>query len=103
MGLTLTEKLISRSLVSGEMIRGSRIGIVADQTLSPDVNGVMSYQVLQAIGIKKKKVELAVHYIDHNMIQADFKNADDHKYSQDITAKPWLLAPGQRDLPYAAS
>ena len=87
MGLTLTEKILAHSIVEGEMIRGTRIGIRADQTLSHDVNGVMSYQVLQAIGLKKKKVDLAVHYIDHNMLQADYKNADDHRYLEDMTAK----------------
>jgi aconitate hydratase len=87
MGLTLAEKLIQASLVSGEMKRGQRIGICADQSLSHDVNGVMSYQVLQAIGLDRVKVGLAVHYIDHNMIQADFKNSDDHRYLQDMTAK----------------
>jgi aconitate hydratase len=87
MGLTLTEKLIGASLVEGTLERGKRIGIRADQTLSHDLNGVMSYQVLQAIGIERVKVGLAVHYIDHNMIQADFKNSDDHRYLQDITAK----------------
>ncbi|NLI92609.1 MAG: aconitate hydratase [Peptococcaceae bacterium] len=87
MGLTITEKCIEKSLVDGQMIRGQRIGIRADQTLSHDVNGVMSYQVLQAIGLKKVKVDVAVHYIDHNMIQADFKNSDDHRYLQDMTAK----------------
>ena len=87
MGLTLTEKLISASLVEGEMIKGKRIGICADQTLSHDLNGVMSYQVLQALGIGKVRVGLAVHYIDHNMVQADYKNSDDHRYLQDMTAK----------------
>lgn len=87
MGLTVTEKLISQSLVDGQMIRGQRIGIRAHQTLSHDVNGVMSYLVLEAIGLEKVKVERAVHYIDHNMIQADYKNSDDHRFLQDITAK----------------
>lgn len=87
MGLTITEKLISASLVEGEMVKGTRIGIRADQTLSHDVNGVMSYLVLEAIGLAKVKVKRAIHYIDHNMVQADFKNSDDHRYLQDITAK----------------
>ncbi len=91
MGLTLTEKLILNSLVDGEMKAGKRIGIRADQTLSHDLNGVMTYQVLQAIGLDKVKVDLAVHYIDHNMIQADYKNSDDHKYLQDMTSKLGVL------------
>ena len=91
MGKTLTEKLISASLVEGEMIRGSRIAIRADQTLSHDLNGVMSYQAFEAMGLDKVKVGLAVHYIDHNLIQADYKNSDDHRYLQDITAKAGVI------------
>jgi aconitate hydratase len=87
MGFTIAEKLISQSLVAGQMIRGQRIGIRAHQTLSHDVNGVMSYLALEAMGLEKVQVELAVHYIDHNMIQADYKNSDDHRFLQDITAK----------------
>ena len=87
MGLTVTEKLISAALVEGEMKKGQRIGIRADQSLSHDVNGIMSYLVLEAMGVDKVKAELCIHYIDHNMIQADFKNADDHSYLYDITSK----------------
>jgi aconitate hydratase len=87
MGLTLTEKLISAALLEGEMKKGQRIGIRADQTLSHDVNGIMSYLVLEAMGVERVKAELSVHYIDHNLIQADFKNADDHSYLYDITSK----------------
>ena len=92
MGLTLTEKLISASLAAGEVKRGTRIGIRAHQTLSHDVNGVMSYLVLEAMGLKKVNVELAVHYIDHNMVQADYKNSDDHRFLQDITAKLGVIS-----------
>jgi len=87
MGLTVTEKLISAAIIEGEMKKGQRIGIRADQTLSHDVNGIMSYLVLEAMGIKRIKAELSVHYMDHNMVQADFKNADDHSYLYDITSK----------------
>lgn len=91
MGKTIAEKLIAASLVDGEVVRGQRIGIRADQTLSHDVNGVMSYLAFEAMGLDKVKVDLAVHYIDHNMIQADYKNSDDHRYLQDITAKSGVI------------
>lgn len=87
MGLTITEKILTNALVSGKLKPGERIGIKADQTLSHDLNVIMSYLVLEAIGLKEKKVETAVQYIDHNMIQADFKNADDHNYIMDMTSK----------------
>ncbi len=91
MGLTITEKILSRALVSGNLVKGSRIGIKADQTLTHDLNGIMSYLVLEAIGLDSKKVELAVQYIDHNMIQADHKNADDHNFILDMTSKLGII------------
>lgn len=91
MGMTITEKIISQALVDGEMIRGSRIGIRVDQTLTHDLNGVMSYLVLEAIGLKQKKVDLAVQYIDHNMIQADHKNGDDHNFIMDMASKLGII------------
>jgi aconitate hydratase len=87
MGLTVTEKLISAALVDGEIKKGKRIGIRADQTLSHDVNGVMSYLVLGPMGIEKVKAQVSMHYMYHNIIQADFKNADDHCFQYDITSK----------------
>ena len=87
MGLTLAEKLISAALVDGELKKGQRIGIRADQTLTHDVNGVMAFLVLEAMGVESVVPEVAVHYMDHNLIQADFKNGDDACYLQDITAK----------------
>jgi len=57
-GKTIAEKLIAASLVDGEMVRGQRIGIRADQTLSHDVNGVMSYLAFEALGLDKVKVDL---------------------------------------------
>jgi len=91
LGLTITEKILSRALVSGNLVKGSRIGIKADQTLTHDLNGIMSYLVLEAIGLDSKKVELAVQYIDHNMIQADHKNADDHNFILDMTSKLGII------------
>ena len=91
MGLTIAEKLISFSLVEGEMKRGSRIGVKPHQSLTHDLNVIMSYLALESIGLEEKKIDLAVQYIDHSMIQADFKNSDDHKYVQDMTAKLGII------------
>ncbi|SHH48141.1 aconitase [Anaerosphaera aminiphila DSM 21120] len=87
MKLTLTEKLINSSLVEGNLERGTRIGIKPDQALMHDLNAMMTYLALEALDLDKIKIDLAVQYIDHNMIQADFKNDDDHRYIQDITSK----------------
>ncbi len=91
MGLTMTEKILAKHLVKGELIPGKRIGIKTDQSLSHDLNGIMTYLVLEATGLKQKKVDLAVQYIDHNMIQADYKNADDHNFILDMTSKLGII------------
>lgn len=87
MGLTIAEKLIAASLVDGEMKTGNRIGIHIAQTLTHDVTGVMTYLEFEAIGLKRVKTDLSVSYIDHNILQADFKNPDDHRFLMDITSK----------------
>ncbi|RVU53893.1 aconitate hydratase [Anaerosphaera multitolerans] len=91
MKLTLTEKLIKNSLVEGSLERGTRIGIKADQALMHDLNAMMTYLALESLELDKVKINLAVQYIDHNMMQADFKNDDDHRYIQDITSKLGII------------
>lgn len=87
MARTVAEKLIAPSLVDGEMKRGSRIGIRISQTLTHDVTGVMSYLAFEAIGRERVKTDLSVSYIDHNILQADFRNPDDHQFLLDIAQK----------------
>ncbi len=87
MGLTVFEKIIKAHLLEGEMKRGERIAIRMDQTLTQDATGTMAYLEFEAMGVKKVKTELSVSYVDHNMIQGDFRNPDDHRYLQDIAAK----------------
>ncbi len=87
MGDTLTHKLIRSHLVSGEMTAGSEIAICIDQTLTQDSTGTMAYLQLEAMGIGRVKTKLSVAYVDHNMLQADFENADDHKYIQTVAKR----------------
>lgn len=87
MGLTLTEKVLKAHLVEGEMIKGNEIGIRIDQTLTQDSTGTMAYLQFEAMGIDQVKTKRSVAYIDHNMLQQGFENADDHKYIQTVTHK----------------
>ncbi|NLI89257.1 MAG: aconitate hydratase [Epulopiscium sp.] len=87
MGLTLTEKIIKSHLLEGEMKPGSEIGIKIDQTLTQDSTGTMAYLQFEAMGIDRVKTKKSVAYIDHNMLQQGFENADDHKYIQTVTDK----------------
>ncbi|MHA1240762.1 MAG: aconitase family protein, partial [Promethearchaeota archaeon] len=87
MGKTLTEKIIEEHLVDGKSERGTDISIKIDQTLTQDATGTMAYLQFEAIGIPKIQTELSVSYVDHNTLQTDFKNPDDHRYLQSIAAK----------------
>jgi aconitate hydratase len=87
MGRTVAEKLLAASLVDGEMKRGRRVGIRISQTLTHDVTGVMAYLEFEAIGLKRVRTDLSLSYIDHNILQADFRNPDDHRYLADIARR----------------
>ncbi|MGI5818192.1 MAG: aconitate hydratase [Armatimonadota bacterium] len=84
---TLTEKIISAHLVSGEMAPGEAIALRIDQTLTQDATGTMAYLQFEALGIERVQAELSVSYVDHNTLQTGFENADDHRYLQTVAAK----------------
>ncbi len=87
MPLNLTQKIIKAHLVEGELSPGSDISIKIDQTLTQDATGTMVYLELEALDIDRVKTEVSVSYVDHNMIQADFKNPDDHRFLQSAAEK----------------
>ena len=87
MGLTATEKIIAAHLVEGEMDPGGQIAIRIDQTLTQDATGTMAYLEFEAIGIPKVKTELSISYVDHNLLQSDFRNADDHRFLRSVAAR----------------
>jgi aconitate hydratase len=96
MGYTLAEKIIKGHLVEGEMKPGAEMGIRVDQTLTQDATGTMTYLEFESVGISRVRTELSVSYVDHNIIQTDFKNAEDHRFLQSIAAKYgiYLSPPG---------
>jgi aconitate hydratase len=85
--MNLTHQLIRSHLVSGDLIPGGEIALRIDQTLSQDATGTLSYLQFEAIGVPRVRTQLSVSYVDHNMMQGDFRNADDHVYLQDVAAK----------------
>ncbi|MCA0971185.1 aconitate hydratase [Halobacillus litoralis] len=80
MSLNVTQKLIKDHLVEGEMKPGSEIGLKIDQTLTQDATGTMVMLELEAMGISRAKTEASAQYVDHNLIQEDSKNPDDHLF-----------------------
>lgn len=87
MGLSLTYKILKEHLVEGELSPGKEIAIRIDQTLTQDATGTMAYLQFEAMGVPKVKTELSVSYVDHNMLQTGFENADDHRFLQTIANK----------------
>lgn len=84
---TLTEKIISSHLVEGQLITGHQLGLSIDHTLTQDSTGTLAYLEFESMGISKVKTKLSLSFVDHNMLQNDFRNADDHKYLQAVAAK----------------
>ena len=85
--MNLVKKILEEHLVEGELEAGSDISIKIDQTLTQDATGTMAYLEFEAMGIPRVKTELSVSYVDHNTLQSDFRNADDHRYLQSIAAR----------------
>src|SRR5512132_3372082 len=82
MARNVAQKLIAGHVVHGEMTPGAEIGIRIDQTLTQDATGTLVMLELEAMGLRRARTEVSVQYVDHNLIQTDFKNADDHLFLQ---------------------
>jgi len=80
MPLNVAEKLIESHLLSGRMEPGREIGLRIDQTLTQDATGTLVMLELEAMGLKRAQTELSAQYVDHNLIQQDNKNPDDHLF-----------------------
>ncbi|MCM2265398.1 MAG: aconitate hydratase [Desulfuromonadales bacterium] len=83
----LTRKILAAHLVEGHLTPGEEIGIRIDHTLLQDATGTMAMLEFEALGLEQVKAQLAAQYVDHNLLQTDFKNADDHRYLQTACAR----------------
>ena len=80
MGRNVAQKLIATHLISGDMTPGQEIAIRIDQTLTQDATGTMVMLELEALGLARARTEVSVQYVDHNLLQTDSKNAEDHAF-----------------------
>ena len=87
MGMNVAEKLIDSHLEGGEMKPGEEIELKMDQTLTQDATGTMVMLEFEAMGIPRVKTELSAQYVDHNLIQSDYKNPDDHLFLRSACKK----------------
>ncbi len=94
--LNVTEKLIESHLVDGEIKAGEEIGIKIDQTLTQDATGTLVMLELEAMNLDKAKTEVSCQYVDHNLLQTDFKNPDDHLFLKSAAERfgIWYSRPG---------
>jgi aconitate hydratase len=83
----LTQKILEAHLVEGELIPGSEIGVKIDHTLLQDATGTVAMLEFEALCIDGAKAGLSAQYVDHNLLQTDNKNADDHKFLQTAAAR----------------
>ncbi|WP_441964136.1 aconitate hydratase [Mycolicibacterium houstonense] len=92
----VTQKLIGSHLVSGSMTPGDEIAIRIDQTLTQDATGTLVMQELEALGLDRARTEVSVQYVDHNLLQTDEKNAEDHEYLRTAAERfgLWFSKPG---------
>jgi aconitate hydratase len=96
MGKNVTQKLFESHLVEGRMIPGEEIGLKIDQTLTQDATGTLVMLEFEAMGIPHIRTELSIQYVDHNLLQEDFKNPDDHLFLRSACKKfgLWYSRPG---------
>ncbi len=83
----LTQKILEAHLVEGELVPGREIGIRIDHTLLQDATGTLAMLEFESLGLDRVKDELAAQYVDHNLLQTDNKNADDHRFLQTAAAR----------------
>src|ERR671938_724963 len=83
----LTRRILREHLVDGDLKPGAPIGVRVDQTLLQDATGTMAFMQFEQLDVDRVQVDRAVQYVDHNVIQLDFKNPDDHRMLQAMARK----------------
>jgi aconitate hydratase len=94
MAKTIVEQVMEAHLVSGKLVPGAEVALRIDHTLTQDATGTLTYLEFEAMGVERARPEVAVSYVDHNLLQADFRNADDHRFLRTIAARYGLYFSG---------
>ena len=96
MGRSLAHKLIQDHLIEGTLTPGAEIGLRIDQTLTQDATGTLVMLEFEAMGVPRVETEVSVQYVDHNLLQLDYKNQDDHLFLKSACARfgVWFSRPG---------
>jgi len=84
---SMAMKILSQNLLEGDLKQGNEVKIKVNQTLTQDSTGTMVYLQLEKLEIDEVKTDLSVAYIDHNMLQQGFENADDHEFIKSVAKR----------------
>lgn len=87
MGKNIFEKILETHKVYGSLNVDTSVGLKIDHVYTQDATGTMTWLQFEAIGVDRVKVPLAVSYVDHNMIQSNYMNPDDHIFLQTVAEK----------------
>jgi aconitate hydratase len=90
-GESLTHKLLRAHVVTGELVPGSDITVAVDQVLIEDATGTMCAMQFEMLDTESVAVPLAVMYVDHNVLQIDDKNMQDHRYLRSFSQRYGLV------------
>ena len=88
---SLSTKIFEQNLLKGQLIAGQEIQLKVNQTLTQDTTGTMAYLQFLAMDVPQVRTDLSVAYIDHNMLQTGFENADDHAFIQSVAQKHGII------------
>src|SRR6476659_1118360 len=96
MANSVAQKLMQSHLLEGRLVAGEEVGIRIDQTLTQDATGTLVMLEFEAMGLDRVHTELSAQYVDHNLLQEDFKNADDHLFLRSACQRfgIWYSRPG---------
>ena len=96
MAKNVAQKLIASHLTEGKAVPGEEIGLRMDQTLTQDATGTMVMLEFEAMNVGRVHTELSAQYVDHNLLQTDYRNADDHLFLRSACRKfgVWYSRPG---------
>ncbi|MFY9806764.1 MAG: aconitate hydratase [Pseudonocardiaceae bacterium] len=96
MGRNVAQQLIEAHLISGDMVEGMEVALRVDQTLTQDATGTLVMLELEALGLDQAHTEVSVQYVDHNLLQTDERNAEDHLFLRSAARRfgLWFSKPG---------
>ena len=90
MSKSIVQQVMEAHLVAGELVAGAEVALRMDHTLTQDATGTLAYLEFEAMGVERARPEVAVSYVDHNLPQTDFRNADDHRFLRTFAARHGL-------------